>query len=156
MNKEVTQVALSAARMIPDAQVRHTLLPYLVGFAVCTLHTVQNDENPEQATAQARFNELVRPELARQLSVINEDMVFDINTAIQAAQAFYRLRYGIVNQCSTLYAGGVEFDVFAIMFGFSGLLPVPVYECMKLHSPQAAHVYTSLVLLARKLFCEKE
>lgn len=148
MNQQVVAEGQKVRRLIPDTQVRQHLLPWAIGFALAAHFKIEKDDD---VPSDLEFNQNIRPYLATQLSKLNEDMTFDIACAIKAAKACHTIRSRMFHQVPMAYAGGREFDFFALAFGLVNVVPVETYKCMQEHAVAMSDVYSSFLLLVRDL-----
>jgi hypothetical protein len=148
MNQLINQFAQDSRKFMPDSVKRQQLLPIVIGFAVAAFFPVAESK---EFSPELHFNQHIRPSLMTRLSRLNEDMVFDITRAKDAAKACHTMRHRIFNQVPVAYTGGVENTIFGLAFGLSNLIVPADFECLAQHNVEVSEMYCRAITMIRNL-----
>lgn len=148
MNQLLVTLGQDARRFVPDAAVRQQVLPIVIGFSLTAFFGVSQDK---EMSPDMYFNSNIRPAIARQISCMNEDLVFDVKRALEAAKACYTVRYRIVNQDPVAYMGGAEYSLFGLAFGMANVLNVSDYEVLAKHNVEVSELYCRTIACIRDM-----
>lgn len=147
-NRNILEFANKAALLVPDGMNRRVLLPAIIGIAIGSFLTPKMGEDVQPMTA---FNDAYLVNVARAVSKINEDMIIDVNAACEAAKAMYLVRHRIVNGMPLAHSVSPEFDIMAVILGFSTVLPLDVHAAFKAVGLSASTLYISALLMMDEL-----
>jgi len=147
-NFEIQEFAGKASLMLPDTVKRRLILPVLVGMAIGNhlVPKIGNELNPLTVFADAHAGNV-----GRTVSFLNEELLFDVPAACEAARMMFLLRSRILNGDACDYNVNPEFDFLATAMGIAPIMSVEVWDAIKETGLSAARVLQLANLLIGKL-----
>lgn len=145
---EIQEFAKTTSMLIPDTMDRRVVLPYLVGFAVGNFLSVPATG---ERSAMTDFNNQHLTSVGTVLSRLNEEFIFDVNVAVEAARSMFLIRWRIVHGEPIDFAINPEFDLLSTLVGVNTLLPLNVHENMKKINVGCVRVYANARAMIDKL-----
>lgn len=133
---------------MPDMINRRVCVPYLLGMALGSHLKVAIGQDLSAMTAWADSH---AGNVSRAVSVLNEQMIVDVKAVIDAARDTYLARHRIANGVPLDFTANPEFDLMAIVFGFSAIMPVEVYTQVKKTGMASNQVYSAALMMFAKL-----
>lgn len=147
-NQEIQQFANRIQMTMPDMVNRRVCVPYLIGMALGSHLKVSIGQDLNAMTAWADAH---AGNVARAVSILNEQMVLDVKSILDATRDTYLARHRIANGVPPDFTTNPEFDLMAIVFGFSVVMPVEVYNQVKKTGMASNQVYSAALMLFAKL-----
>jgi hypothetical protein len=148
MNMDIRDFANRVALLLPDTHKRRIVLPALLGMAIGSFLQVKQEADLSPVTA---FNSAHTANVGRAVSFLNEEIMIDVQAAIEAAKSMYLVRSRILSGQPCDYSINPEFDIMAIALGMSAVVPVEVYNVMKETGLSASKVYNLATLMIGNL-----
>lgn len=147
-NLDIQDYASKITLVLPDTAVRRLVLPYIIGMAIGNFLAVKqgNELSPMTAYADAHAGNV-----SRAVSKINEEVMIDVQVAMDAARNQYLLRSRILNGDCVDYRVSPEFDFMAVAMGISATMPLEIYTALKGTGLGASTAYSMSNLLISKL-----
>lgn len=147
-NQLIQQFASRIQLTMPDMVNRRVCVPYLIGMALASHLKVAIGADLSGMTA---FADAHAGNVNRIVSVLNEQMVIDVKAVIQATRDTYMARHRIANGVPPDFTANPEFDLLSIVFGFSQVMPLEVYNQITKTGMAANQVYSAALMLFAKL-----
>ena len=147
-NTKVQDFANKVGLMFPDTVKRRVILPALLGMAIGNFLGVKIGDEVSPTTA---YNDAHLANVARVVSFFNEEMIVDVKMACESAKMMYLVRDRFINGIPTSISASPEFDLMAVVFGFSSIMPVGVYDLLKEAGMTANSAYSMLTMLIMDL-----
>lgn len=145
---QIREFTNKVALLLPDTTVRRVLLPTILGMAVGNFLQVKQGLELNPMTA---FNDLHIANVSRAVSVLNEEILMDVPTAIESAKTMYMVRHRLVNSQPAVYSVNPDFDFMAIALGLSTIVTPEVYQLLKDNALSSTKLYTMANLMLDSL-----
>lgn len=147
-NLNLRQYANTVALLVPDTQLRRVLVPAILGIAIGSLikQPVTDDLN-----ATTAFNSMHLANVARAVSVINEEVLVDVEATIASAKAIFLVRNRILHGQACAFSAMPEIDFMSVVLGFSTVVPLEVYQAIVAAGLSSVKLYQSSLVLVGEL-----
>lgn len=147
-NYEINDFVNACNMLIPDTANRRVVVPAIIGTAVASFIPVQlgQDVNPMTVYASGPMGAV-----SAQISKINENCLHDVEAAMEAARAFYLVRYRIANGMPGDAIGAPEMGFMCNVLGMSSVYPMEVHKAINATGLSATTLYQKALLMVDTL-----
>lgn len=135
-NQKFQPFVLSIQNMQLAVQLRSKIAAYAIGYAIACNMALPSTE---VENAQDYFRVNLEPLSKRVVSVFNEQILLDCNTACDMARNFWLLRYEAVHKCPRM--DQIPGDFFSSVFGVSRFFAPRDVEFLNEHASNVNMVY---------------